>query len=397
MCQEQESVRDYEAQIRTKNSEIRYFLISSELMNVDGTLHLICVGKDITEKKHIEEALRFSRESFSKAFNSNPMAMTISTLEDGRLVNVNKSFCRIFGSNSSDVIGRKSLKIGFWADKNDRNFIKDKIMNNEIVHDKEITFYTNNGKKRIGLIYAERLDINGEGCMLSIIMDITERKDMEIEITRLDRLNLVGEMAASIGHEIRNPMTSVRGFLQMFGDKYSEDKEFLNLMIEELDRANAIISEFLSLAKNKMVKLKNQNINEILTNILPLVQANATIQDKSIKLEVEQVPDLFLDEKEIRQLTLNLVYNGLESMSAGKTITIKTYQDGQNVVLAIQDQGHGIGEEVAANLGTPFFTTKENGTGLGLAVCYGIAKRHNAKIDIETSSKGTTFYIRFPI
>ncbi|MEN6461167.1 MAG: ATP-binding protein [Syntrophomonas sp.] len=212
---------------------------------------------------------------------------------------------------------------------------------------------------------------------------------------RVDRLNLVGEMAASIGHEIRNPMTSVRGFLQMFEDKYIEDKEYLNLMIEELDRANIIIGEFLSLARNRIVELKPTNLNTIIIIILPLLQANAMVQEKSITIETEDIPDILLDGKEIRQLIHNLVRNGLESMSAGGEVTIRTFMENGDVVLAIQDQGHGINSEILEKLGTPFFTTKEQGTGLGLAVCYGIAARYNAKIDIESNLTGTTFYVRF--
>jgi len=395
--QEKGSLRDYEVMLRTKSGEIRFFLLSSEIIDVDGEPHLICVSKDITDRKNMEKALRLSEERFSKAFNSNPMAMSISTLENGRFININESFCHMIGSNSDELLGRTSLEIGIFREAVDRNQIIDRIINNEVVRDQEFVFYMKTGEQRLGSLSIERLDINGEHCILSTLVDITERRQMEIEITRLDRLNLVGEMAASIGHEIRNPMTSVRGFLQMFESKYNEDKEFLHLMIEELDRANAIITEFLSLAKNKMVELVPKNLNSVLNNILPLIQANAMIQDKTIKLKVEHLPDLLLDEKEIRQLILNLVYNGLESMSPGSTMTIRTFTKGKSVVLAIQDQGQGVEPAVLDKLGTPFFTTKEQGTGLGLAVCYGIAKRHNARIDINTSSNGTTFYVSFPV
>jgi len=394
--QEKGSIRDYEVMLRTKSGEIRFFLLSSEIIDVDGEPHLICVSKDITDRKNIEKALRLSEERFSKAFNSNPTAMSITTLETGRFININESFCHIINSNSDELLGHTSLEIGFWPEAVDRKHMIENIISNEGVRDQEIVFYTKTGEQRLGSLAVERLDINGQPCILSTLLDITERRQMETEITRLDRLNLVGEMAASIGHEIRNPMTSVRGFLQMFESKYDEDKEFLHLMIEELDRANAIITEFLSLAKNKMVELVPKDLNSVLNNILPLIQANATIQDKTIKLEVEHLPDLLLDEKEIRQLILNLVYNGLESMSPGTTMTIKTFMEGKSVVLAIQDQGQGVEPALLDKLGTPFFTTKEQGTGLGLAVCYGIAKRHNARIDINTSSNGTTFYVRFP-
>jgi signal transduction histidine kinase len=221
---------------------------------------------------------------------------------------------------------------------------------------------------------------------------------MEVEIARLDRLDLVGEMAASIGHEIRNPMTTVRGYLQIMRENkdYIQAKEHFDLMIEELDSANAIITDFLSLAQNKMVELKLGNLNSIIIKLLPLIQTKTIGQDHNIKLDLNELPDLPLNKEEIHQLIFNLVENGLESMFSAGDVTIKTFLNYGEVVLAVQDQGCGIDSSLLEKLGTPFLTTKEQGTGLGLAVCYRIATRHNAKIDIETSSKGTTFYVKFP-
>lgn len=270
--------------------------------------------------------------------------------------------------------------------------------NASIKIEKEVN-YNNKGLRTILIIFKRILDISEQfkGTVI-IFTDITERKQMEAAMSRLDQLNLVGQMAASLGHEIRNPMTTVRGFLQILKDRneYVQDSDAFELMIEELDRANAIITEFLSLAKNKMVELKPVNLNSIIRKILPLVYANAMAQEKSIKVETEDIPDLLLDEKEIRQLILNLVRNGMESMSAGGDVTIRTFTENGKVVLSIQDQGHGIKSEVLQRLGTPFFTTKEDGTGLGLAVCYGIAVRHNASIDIKTNESGTNFLVSFP-
>jgi len=228
--------------------------------------------------------------------------------------------------------------------------------------------------------------------------EIERREQMEKEMARLDRLNLIGEMAAGIGHEIRNPMTTVRGFLQLMEekDRYAQDREFLELMICELDRANSIITEYLSLAKNKIMALKEQNLNSIVENLFPLIQADAMVTDKNIIKDLGETPALLLDEKEIRQLILNLVRNGFEAMSSGGRLIIKTFTDGEEVVLAIQDEGEGIEPDVLEKIGTPFFTTKDTGTGLGLAVCYSIAARHNGGINVETAPTGTTFYVRLP-
>lgn len=244
---------------------------------------------------------------------------------------------------------------------------------------------------------------NGAGdsanCYKTVITDISERKLYERELARLDRLNLVGEMAAGIGHEVRNPMTTIKGFLQLLRerDKYIQEREIFDLMVDELDRANSIITEFLSLAKNKAVDLKKRNLNKILISLLPLIEADGLVTDKYIKMETQKIPDLNLDEKEIRQLILNLVRNGLEAMSPGGGINIRTYSEEDEVVLSVQDNGKGIEPDVLEKVGTPFFTTKDNGTGLGLAVCYSIAARHNAVISIETSPAGTTFLVKFKV
>jgi signal transduction histidine kinase len=166
-------------------------------------------------------------------------------------------------------------------------------------------------------------------------------------------------------------------------------------MIEELDRANAIITEYLTLAKNKTIELKEKNLNLVVKSLYPIIQADAMLTDKYVALGLEDVPNLLLDEKEIRQLILNLARNGLEAMGAGGTLTIRTYMDSDKVILEVQDRGQGITPEAMKKLGTPFYTTKDNGTGLGLAVCYSIATRHKAKIDVTTDSEGSIFVVQF--
>lgn len=235
--------------------------------------------------------------------------------------------------------------------------------------------------------------------LLSIAQDITAKKKSEKEMSRLDRLNLVGEMAASIGHEIRNPLTTVRGYLQLFQKKEEtiEYYEQFQTMIDELDRANLIITEFLSLAQNKAIEFKLCNLNTIISTLFLLIQADAFRYGHTVQIEMGNVPDINLDEKQLRQLLLNLTRNAFEAMNTGGTLTIQTYVDGDNAVLAVRDTGGGIPPRILEKIGIPFLTTKEDGVGLGLAVCYRIAHHHSAKIDVKTSSQGTTFLIAFQI
>lgn len=233
--------------------------------------------------------------------------------------------------------------------------------------------------------------------VLSVMRNVTERKRLEKQMVHLDRLNLVGEMAAGIAHEVRNPMTTVRGYLQMIDrkDPNSQYHEHFLLMIEELDRANGILTEFLSLAKNKRVDLRITNLNDIIKSLQPLIQADAYMSRKAVVWELSDIPPITLDEKEIRQMILNMARNGLEAMAAGGCLTIRTYAEGEEVFLVIRDQGPGISPDILNKIGLPFMTTKDNGTGLGLAVCYSIAARHKARIDIQTSERGAVFSVVF--
>ncbi|MDF2572704.1 MAG: kinE 3, partial [Sporomusa sp.] len=234
----------------------------------------------------------------------------------------------------------------------------------------------------------------------TIIADTTERKLMEKEISRMDRLHLVGEMAAGIAHEIRNPMTTVRGYLQSFLRKkeFAQFNSQLELMISELDRANSIITEYLSLARNKPVNQSQQSLNEIIETLLPLMVSDALLKGMIIVTELsDDIPDFCLDVQEMRQLLLNLSRNGFDAMKPGGQLTVGTFIEDEQVVLFIQDQGTGIPPELQQKLGTPFLTTKETGTGLGLPICYSIAHRHNAKIDVKTGEAGTTFMVKFSL
>ncbi len=233
----------------------------------------------------------------------------------------------------------------------------------------------------------------------AVARDITAHKELEREMSRLNGMNILAKMAATISHEVRNPMMTVRGFLQLLKGKEdcAQYADYYDLMIEELDRANAIITEYLSVGRRHLSSAKVQSLNKIIETLIPLLQADAVSVSKMVMCRLGEIPDLRLDDKEIRQLILNLVRNGLEAMPKAGQVTISTWAEEQHVVMSVQDEGPGIPDSVLEKLGTPFFTTKEGGTGLGLATCYGVADRHNASIVIETSPTGTTFHVRFSV
>jgi signal transduction histidine kinase len=227
--------------------------------------------------------------------------------------------------------------------------------------------------------------------------ELIDDENLQRNLARLEQLNNLSQIAASVGHEIRNPITTIKGFLQLLANKEQRRSEgqYISLMIEELDRASSIINEFLDIARHKPTHREEQNLNDIINVIYPLILADVIKLGHSIVVEKGDISNLYLDEKEIRQLIFNLVRNGLEAMETRGTLKIKTYSEENEIILEITDQGKGLDLEILKKLGTPFVTTKEKGTGLGMAISYDIAERHDAKINVKTSTSGTTFIVRF--
>lgn len=351
---------------------------------------------EVSERERNEEkSTRLA--SIVKSTNDGIIGLTL----DGIIIDWNRGAECIYGYSEEEIIGSSAIKLFPPERKKELDDVLLSISQGKPMINYEATRQRKDGQIiNVDLTVSPMMNHNGIVIGAStIVRDVTIQKRIEKEMKRMDQMTLVGEMAASIGHEVRNPMTTVKGFLQLMGENNNSEKysEYIPLMISELDRANDIITEFLSISRTKVTELALHNINDIINSILPLVNVEAIRYEKYITTQLSVVPDLILDEKEMRQMILNLSRNGLEAMGKGGGLSIKTLLADNQVILAIQDEGSGIKPEMLARLGTPFLTTKESGTGLGLAVCYGIAARHNATISIESNPRGSTFFVKFDI
>lgn len=242
---------------------------------------------------------------------------------------------------------------------------------------------------------------NGQILAVSLfVQDITELHVLRHEIDHMDRLSLVGQMAASITHEIRNPMAVIRGFVQLLEEKSgSKGHEYFRIIIDELDRANAIISDFLALAQQREVKKEFQQINKVIDDLSPLLLADANLRGQTMEITLaEQLPPISINEREIKQLMLNLSRNAMEAMDQDGHIHISTMRCSEGILLSVSDQGPGISDDMKIKIFEPFVSTKDSGTGLGLPLCADIAKRHNAHIKVlNNKEQGSIFQILFPI
>jgi len=342
--------------------------------------------------------LKESEQRFNTIFYNGPNLLFIVDINSKLCLDCNKNFTLKIGYTKEDIIEKSIYDLEvFKAADIDKIF---SIINgNGKITNLEISYRHQNNKSHYGLLSTEFLTIDNKSCLFMVINDITERKLFREQLEKIDKLKLIDKLAGAMGHEIRNPMTTVRGFIQLLSTKNELQpyKHYFTLIISELDRANGIITEYLSLAKSTPITLTKANLNTIINNLFPLIQADAFARDMQIKLDLHEISDINLNEQELRQLILNIVQNGLEAMNTGGLLTIHTELINDKVCLKIIDQGKGIPANVLNQLGTPFVTTKDKGTGLGMSVCYAIAGRHKAKIYIRSSeSNGTEITISFP-
>lgn len=222
------------------------------------------------------------------------------------------------------------------------------------------------------------------------------------ELQRAEKMNAIGQLAASVAHEIRNPMTVVRGFLQIFLAKdhlSKEELEYIRLMIDELNRAEVIINDYLSLARPDLDQIEKVNAGDLAANVMDLMNTFA-LMSKNISIIQSLESDVFLkgNISELKQVLINIVKNGIEAMKSGGTLSLAVQKNDSFGLFVIRDTGIGMSPEEIERLGTAFYSLKEKGTGIGLMVCYQIVEKMKGSITVESiKGEGTTFKIFIPL
>lgn len=234
--------------------------------------------------------------------------------------------------------------------------------------------------------------------------DVTEAKKTEEILRKTDKLAVVGQLAAGVAHEIRNPLTSIRGFLQLLLNKNDpEIEKYVEVMLTELDRIELIISEFLVLAKPQAVHIHKHSVEAIMHQAIELLENQMEAHRITYELYVEsKIPFIDCEQNQLKQAFLNILKNSIEAMPSGGQLSIELLKDDRGgekqVLVRIKDEGIGIPKEVLNRLGEPFMSTKDRGTGLGLTVSYKIIQNHQGRITVSSEvGKGTTFEIFLPV
>ncbi|MGM7700767.1 ATP-binding protein [Pseudalkalibacillus sp. Hm43] len=243
-------------------------------------------------------------------------------------------------------------------------------------------------------------EFDGETLVQVIMQDITDRKETEKQLMQSEKLSVMGELATGIVHEVRNPLTILKGFLKIMDKETSpKGKEYIKIMLGELDRINTIANDLLYFSKPHDSNIHPHNIVRIIQEVIFLLDTSAFRKRISIHIHSEEDHiEVVGDEVQLKQAFINFIKNAIEATSQEGHISVHIDKGLKDISISIMDTGCGMTGEQLEKLGTSFYSTKENGTGLGLMVTYNIIKNHHGHVTVgSTVGQGTTFTVRLPI
>lgn len=374
--------------------------IKSPVFYADGSRQaLVIIGRDVTERIQAKKSLEESEARFRSLFENNSDAI-YSFDQEGNLLAVNSiaekitGYCaeELFQQSIQVLILKKNFKSA-W--KNFKKTLKGHTPSYEISFLHKNGHHVECSGKSVPIIVNDKI----VGVYV-IIKDITEHKRTQELLQKSDRLAVVGKLAAGIAHEIRNPLTAIKGFIQLLHARIDNFQNYFDIMLSELERIDVIVGEFLIIAKPQAKKFRQKDPLILLKDVINLLDPQAIINNVQILVEFGfDIPQISCEENHLKQVFINVIKNAIESMPNGGEVTIQVERKRDNRILfRFIDQGFGIPEERIPKLGEPFYTTKDKGTGLGLMVSYKIIEAHQGHIDIKSEiGKGAIVDVILPI
>lgn len=362
-----------------------------------------CLAEEVTKVIEDVASTLVKEKSLSELIMDNINSGVVVLDNDQVIISCNRAAERIIGLARDSLIGRNYSEL--VQQLIDRPSLLSEIVNTENpCSNREVELRTPRG--RLNILVDRALVRDREGCILGIVTifrDITDQKLLEEQVRRAEKLSVVGQLAAGTAHEIRNPLTSVKGFIQLLRARFAENdpaQEYISIMTSEIDRINSIIQEFLLLAKPSAPSFRLVDLHAVLDEISLLVESEALLKNVQVHKEYSLgLPLLKIDKEQMKQVFLNLITNSIAAMPDGGHLTMRTaMEDERNLVVVIEDTGSGIPAENLERIFEPFFTSKDQGTGLGLTVSYGIVQNHGGVIKVDSKvGEGSRFSVLLPV
>lgn len=250
-----------------------------------------------------------------------------------------------------------------------------------------------------GYIFASLIMVMTTVFQVYLTEYLNENALLRTEMQKSEKLNIVSELAASVAHEVRNPLTVVRGFIQLLESTEDvKNKEYMRLVLAELDRAEQIISDYLNLARPQIEKKEHICLSAQLIEMTTLMSSFAAMQGVYLQVEISESLYTIGDKTKLKQAIMNVVKNGIEAIQGNKGyLKVTAIQKDETIVIRVKDSGVGMTKEQLARLGQPYYSLKEKGTGLGLMVTFSILQAHNGTLEYKSESgKGTEAIIILP-
>lgn len=321
-----------------------------------------------------------------------------------RLVDISDLACHFLGWQRDRLLHRRVNEL-FGEMPTEHHLIQRSLLEGVVVRNHAVSWM--NGTYRYDLLMDSNVLRDETGAIVGayvLLKDVSNLRSLEEQVQRNDRLAMVGQIAAGTAHEIRNPLTSIKGFLQMFKKTLTErgmtkEVDYTNIMLSEINRINELVGEFLLLSKPKHVSIEQLHVQHVVEELLPIIRNEAALYDVQVQYEAPHtIPSVVADRELLKQVCLNIAKNGIEAMVDGGIlhIQVKVDEAGRRVLVDVHDSGPGIPAFLIDKIFDPFFTTKQNGTGLGLSVCQRIIHDIGGTIRVASKGFGTTFTIAIP-
>jgi PAS domain S-box-containing protein len=373
-------------------------------------------ARELQERKRVENELRRSEDKFAKAFHSSPASMSISSLENGRMIDVNEGFLKLFGFQLDEIVGHTSLELDLWENAAERERVVAILRGHGTARNLEARFRTRGGKILDTLVSAEMVSFAGEDCVLGVVLDITEQKRLEEQLRQAQKMEAVGKLAGGVAHDFNNLLTVIKGYSELVldGALEADTRSHFERIKEAAGRAAALVSQLLAFSRQQVLQPRAFNINSLVLNMDTMLRR---LIGEDIEIVTSTAPDLGparADPGQIEQVIMNLAVNARDAMPNGGKLTLETANvelngafalehpgaaPGRYAVLAVSDTGIGMDPQIRTRIFEPFFTTKEvgKGTGLGLSMVYGIVKQSGGYISVYSEpGKGSTVKIYLP-